>query len=207
MDALARGETDLRPGRDSVGSPVGVYGHVRFIIDLLIRQGVIHTDQHVAAAAVDYILGLVPVEMVRGILALSEVQQFLGIHLGVLVRHLAVAVPDGDERKADLVKITEAVVGNIPAEHAVAHLVILMADVLPLLRREAAERRQIALILCAHCLQLFQRLVYLTAFHICPSEIVVVLIIDVYDDIAMCSVCQENPHVILSNLHIEILLK
>ena len=28
-----------------------------------------------------------------------------------------------------------------------------------------------------------------------------------YDDIAMCSVCQENPHVILSNLHIELLLK
>ena len=97
MDALARGETDLRPGRDSVSPPVGVYGHIRFIVDLLIRQGVIHTDQHVAAAAVYNILGLVPMEMVRGILALSQVQQLFSVHLGVLVSHLAVAVPDGDK--------------------------------------------------------------------------------------------------------------
>ena len=67
MDALAGGQADLRPGVDGVGAPIGVDGDVGLIVDLLVRQGVIDADQDVAAAAVDDVLGLVPVEVVGGV--------------------------------------------------------------------------------------------------------------------------------------------
>ena len=80
---------------------------------------------------------------------------------------IAVAVADGDEGKAHLVKVAHAVVGDIPAQHTVANLVILMADLLPLLRREMAEGRQIAVVFFAHCLQFPEGFVDLGAFHEC----------------------------------------
>ena len=126
VDALARGQADLRAGRDGICLAVAVDGHVGDLVDGLIGQAVVDADAHVAAAAVDNVLGLVPVEMVRGILPFLHVEQLLGVDLWILVRHLAVAVADGDEREADLVKIAETVVGNIPAEHAVAHLVVFV---------------------------------------------------------------------------------
>ena len=81
-----------------------VDGDVAFIVDLLVGQGVIDPDQHIAAAAVDDVLGLVPVEMVWGILPFLHVEQLLGVDLRILVLHGAIAVADGDEREADLSK-------------------------------------------------------------------------------------------------------
>ena len=65
--------------------------------------------------------------MVRGILAFLHVEQLLGVDLRILVLHGAIAVADGDEREADLVKIAETVVGNIPAEHTVTDFVIFVS--------------------------------------------------------------------------------
>ena len=67
VDAFAGGEADLRAGGDGVGVPVGVDRHVGLVVDLLVREGVVDADEDVAAAAVDDVLGLVPVEVVRGV--------------------------------------------------------------------------------------------------------------------------------------------
>ena len=129
-------------------------GHVGDFVDGLVGQAVVDADEHVAAAAVDDVLGLVPVEMVRGILAFLHVEQLFRIDLRILVLHGAIAVADGDEREADLVEITETVVRDVPAEHAVADLIVFVSDGLPLFRRKIAERRQIAVLLPAHGLEL-----------------------------------------------------
>ena len=159
VDALARGQTDLRAGRDGICLAVAVDGHVGDLVDGLIGQAVVDADEHVAAAAVDDVLGLVPVEMVWGILPFLHVEQLLGVDLRILVLHGAIAVADGDEREADLVEITETVVRDVPAEHAVAHLVVFVALGLPLLGREAAERRQVAMLPRAHGFELLERFV------------------------------------------------
>ena len=65
VDALPRGQTDLAPRRDGVGSPVGVNRDVRLVVDGLVRQAVVDADQDIAAAAVDNVFGLVPVEVIR----------------------------------------------------------------------------------------------------------------------------------------------
>ena len=139
--------------------------HVGFIINFFIGKRIVDPDQHVTAAAVDDVLGLIPVEVVGGVLALLEVQQLFRVDLGILVRHGAVAVADGNQGKAELVEIPKAVVGDIPAQHAVPDFIILVSDFLPLLRSEMAEGRQIAVLLLAHGLQLFQRFVDLRTFH------------------------------------------
>ena len=159
VDALARGQADLRAGRDGIGLAVAVDSHVGDFVDGLVGQAVVDADEHVAAAAVDDVLGLVPVEMVRGILAFLHVEQLFRIDLRILVLHGAIAVADGDEREANLVEITETVVRDVPAEHAVAHLVVFVALGLPLLGRKIAERRQIAMLLPAHGLKLLERFV------------------------------------------------
>ena len=66
-----------------------------------------------------------------------------------------VAVADGDERKSHLVKITHAVVSNIPTQHAITDLIVLMAGFFPVLRCHMAERRQITAVFGAHGLQFF----------------------------------------------------
>ena len=71
--------------------------HVGDFVDGLVGQAVVDADEHVAAAAVDDVLGLVPVEMVRGILPFLHVEQLLGVDLRILVLHGAIAVADGDE--------------------------------------------------------------------------------------------------------------
>ena len=81
------------------------------------------------------------------------------VDLGVLAGHGPVAVADGDEGKTEAVKISLAVVGDIPAQHTVPHLVVLVTQFPPLLRGEMAEGRQGKGIFGAHGLQLLQRLI------------------------------------------------
>ena len=104
-------------------------------------------------------------EMVGGILTLFQIQQFFCIDLGVLFFHSPVAVADGDKRKAELIKVAQAVVGDIPAQHAISHFVIFVTGRLPIFRGHMAEGRQIAMVLFAHSLQLFQSLVHFRSFH------------------------------------------
>ena len=137
---------------------------LRLLVQLLIRGGVIHPDEHVAAAPVDDILHLGPVEVHGGVLFLLDVQQLLCIGLGVLV-HLQVAVADGDERETHLIKVAHAVVGDVPTQHIVPNLIVVVALFLPLLRSKVTEGWQGEAVLLHHLLHLFQSGVNLTAFH------------------------------------------
>ena len=165
VDGFARSQAHHTAGRDGVSTAVGMDGDVGFVVNFFVGQAVVHLNQHIAAAHIDDILGFVPVEMVGRILALFQVQQLFGVDLGVLVAHLLVAVAQGNQGEAHLVKVTQTVVGDVPAQHAVADFVILMADFLPLFRSEMAERRQLAAVLFAHSLQLFQCFVDFGSFH------------------------------------------
>lgn len=160
MDALARCELHLRPGRDSISSAIAMDSHVGFTVDGLVRQAVVNANEDVSAATVDDVLGLVPVEMIRGILPLLYIEQLLGVDLRILVLHRAVAVADGDERHTDLVKIAEAVIGDVPAEHTVADFVIFVSLGFPFFRCKVAERWKIAVLLRTHGFQFLQSLVY-----------------------------------------------
>ena len=170
-NALARGQPDLGTGGDGIGPAIGMNGHVAFVVDGLIRLGIVHPDQHISAAPVDDILGFIPVEVVGGILALLQVQQLLGVDLGILFLHGLAAVADGDEGKTDFVEISLAVIRNVPAQAAVPDLVVFVALRLPLLRGEVAEGRQIAAVFLAHGLQLTKSLVDFGTFHGCLSFI------------------------------------
>ena len=154
MDAFTRRELYLRPGRNGVGSAVAVDSHVGFFANGLVGQAVVDADEDIAAA-VDDVLGLVPMEMIWGILSLFHVQQLLGVDLWILVGHFAVAVADRDERHTNLVEIAKAVIGNVPAEHTVADFIVFMPLGFPFFRREVAERRQEAMLACAHSFEFF----------------------------------------------------
>ena len=93
--------------------------------------------------------------MVWGILSLFHVQQLFGVDLWILVGHFAVAVADRDERHTNLVKVAEAVIGNIPAEHTVADFVVFVSFCPPFFGRKIAERRQVAMLACAHGFKFF----------------------------------------------------
>ena len=93
--------------------------------------------------------------MIWGILSLFHVQQLLGVDLWILVGHFAVAVADRDERHTNLVEIAKAVIGNVPAEHTVADFIVFMPLGFPFFRREVAERRQEAMLACAHSFEFF----------------------------------------------------
>ena len=158
MDAFARRELHLRPGGHCVGPAVAVDGHIGFLVNGLVGQTVVDADQNIAAAAIDNVLGLVPMEMIWGILSLFHIEQLFGVDLRILVLHRTIAVADRDERHADLVKVAETVVRNVPTKHTVADFVVFMPLVtlfLPLLRGKIAERRQVAMLACAHGFQLF----------------------------------------------------
>lgn len=88
-------------------------------------------------------------------MSLFHVQQLLGVDLRIFVRHFTVAVADRDERHTNLVKVAETVIGDVPAEHTVAHLVVFMPLGLPFFGREVAERRQEAMLACAHSFEFF----------------------------------------------------
>ena len=164
-NGLTRGKTNLGAGGNGIGTAVGVDSDVGFVVDRLIGIGIVDPDQNVAATTIDDVLGLVPVEMVGGILALFQVQELLSINLGVLVLHLLMAVANGDQGEAHLLEITHAIVGNVPAQAAIPDFVILMALGFPLFRSEMAEWRQIAVILLANSFQFLQSLVNFRTLH------------------------------------------
>ena len=139
--------------------------NVRFIVDGLVLFGIVHANEYVAAAAVDDILGLEPVEVVGGILSFFQKQELFGVDLGVLVRKFAVSVADGNEREAQFVEFSLTVVSDVPAEHAFADLVIFMSLALPFVGSKAAERRQVAVIFFAHRFQLAKSLVDFRTLH------------------------------------------
>ena len=155
MDALARRQARPCPGWDCVCPAVTVNRHVRYFVDGLIGQTVVYANQDVRAAAVDDVLSFEPVEVIRGHLALFQIQQLLRVDLRIFFRLRAAAVADGDKREPEFVKVTEAVISNIPAEHTVADFIVLVTRFLPLLRDKIAERRQIALVFRAHGFKFF----------------------------------------------------
>ena len=155
MDALARRQARPCPGWDCVCPAVTVNRHVRYFVDGLIGQTVVYANQDVRAAAVDDVLSFEPVEVIRGHLALFQIQQLLRVDLRIFFRLRAAAVADGDKREPEFVKVTVAVISNIPAEHTVADFIVLVTLFLPLLRGKIAERRQIALVFRAHGFKFF----------------------------------------------------
>ena len=165
MDALARRQARPCPGWDCVCPAVTVNRHVRYFVDGLIGQTVVYANQDVRAAAVDDVLSFEPVEVIRGHLALFQIQQLLRVDLRIFFRLRAAAVADGDKREPEFVKVTEAVISNIPAEHTVADFVVFMPLGFPLFGREIAERRQVAVLQCARGFKLLQSLVDLRTFH------------------------------------------
>ena len=114
-DGFTRSQTDLGSCGNRISTTIRMDGNVGFIVDRFIGIGVIDPDQYIAAASVDDILGLEPMEMVRRILAFFQVQQLFRINLGILVGHLLMTVADRNERESHLVKVTHTVVGDIPA--------------------------------------------------------------------------------------------
>ena len=158
-------QTDLRSGRNGIAFTVGVDFHVRFIIDFFVWKTIVDADQYVAAAAVDDVLGLEPMEMIRCVLPFLQVQQLFRIDLRILVRHGTISVADRDKRKTKVVKVALPIIRDVPAEHAIAYFIIFVPLAFPFLRRKMAKRRQVAMLLCAHSLELFQRFVDLTALH------------------------------------------
>ena len=155
MDALARRQARPCPGWDCVCPAVTVNRHVRYFVDGLIGQTVVYANQDVRAAAVDDVFSFEPAEVIRGHLALFQIQQLLRVDLRIFFRLRAAAVADGDKRESEFVKVTEAVISNIPAEHTVADFIVLVTLFLPLLRGKIAERRQIALVFRAHGFKFF----------------------------------------------------
>ena len=168
VDALARGEPDLGSCRNRVSVPIGVDSDVGVVVDFLIRQGIVHPDQHVPAAPVDDVLRLVPVEVVGGVLAFLQVKELFRVHLGVLVRQGAVPVADGDEGEAKVVEVPLAVISNVPAQHTLPHLIVLVPLGLPFLRGEVAERGQGETVLGAHGFQFLQSLIDFRTLHVLP---------------------------------------
>ena len=92
-----------------------------------------------SAATINDVLTLEYVVMIWGGLAIAEHQKLLGIDL-LIFGVVLVPVPDCYQTESDLVKITQAEIGNVPSKHVVPDLVILMVLVFPLLRSPVAER-------------------------------------------------------------------
>ena len=165
MDAFARRQADLRARRDRYEAAVARDGDVRRPVHAFVRPRQVDPDQQGPAAAVDDVLRLEPVEMPRRVLSFLQVQQFFRVDFRVAVRHGAVAVADRDQGKADAVKITLAVVGDVPAQAAVADLVVFMPFPAPFLRGKMTERGQIAVLPRAHGFHFPDGPVDLRTFH------------------------------------------
>ena len=140
-------------------------GDVGLIVNGLVGVGIVNTDQDVAAAPVDDVLGLVPMEMIGRILALLQVQELLRIDLGIFLLHLLMAVPDGNQGEAHLLKIAHAVVGDVPAQAAIPDFVIFVALGFPFFGSKMAEGGQIAVIFLTNRFQFLQSLVDLRPLH------------------------------------------
>ena len=75
-------------------------------------------------------------------------------------------IADGNQREAHLIKVTHAIVSNVPAQAAVPNFVVFVSLGFPLFRGKMAEGRQIAMIFLAHGFQLAQSLINFRTFHL-----------------------------------------
>ena len=120
------------PGGDGIGAAVGMDGDVGDIVDLLVGQGVVHANQHIAAAPVDDVLHLVPVEVDRGSLPFADDHDLFAVGFAVACR---IAVADREEGEPLFGEAPLAEVGHVPSQGVVADLAALVAAFFPLLRR------------------------------------------------------------------------
>lgn len=139
-DALAHVHLHALARRNLIGAAVLVDGH-RGVQHLAVGAGIVALEHQRAAAAVDDVLHLLPVEMVGRDLSLLGDEQLLRIGLDV-PGIIEVAVAQGDHQQADLVEIAAAEVGDVPAEHVVLDLVVLAVLALPVLHGPGDEGRQ-----------------------------------------------------------------
>ena len=75
-------------------------------------------------------------------------------------------IADGNQREAHLIKVTHAVVGNVPAQAAVQNFVVFVALGFPLFRGKMAEGGQLTIVLFTHGFQLTQSFVNFRTFHL-----------------------------------------
>ncbi len=171
VDALPRRQADQGARGNGEFAAVAIQRHGVLVVDAFVGQGVVDPDEAHAAAPVDDVLGLEPVEVVGRVLTLLQVQELFGVDHGIFVGHGPVAVADGDEAQSQLVEVVLAVVGDVPAQLAVPDLIVLVALGLPFLRREVAEGRQVAVLPDAHGLHFLQCSVDLGSLHVRSSPV------------------------------------
>ena len=164
---LAGFQDDLLTGVDIVAAAVLADENVG-IRKRVVGIRVVKLEDDVTAAAVDNVFHLVPVVVVRAVLAVQNHADLLRVALCVLV-HMYVAVADGDQREALFVIVAVAEVGNVPAESVVSDLIVLMALALPILRREFQKIGHLKFVLFQHRFKFLDDRIDFRPFHIfCP---------------------------------------
>ena len=117
--------------------------------------GIVYTDQHIAATPVDDVFHLIPVKMHGSHLTFFDIQKLLRIRLRILVFLLRISISQCDQRKSHFVKPPQTIICDIPSQHIVPDLIILMVHALPLLRCQIAKWRQRDPVLPDHGFHLF----------------------------------------------------
>ena len=95
---------------------------------LLVLVGIVEFDDEIAAATVDDVLHLRPVEVHRRLLTFLDNHDFLGVRFLV---NAVPAVADGEEEEAAAQEVAGAEVGDVPAEHAFRNVPSLVLICLP----------------------------------------------------------------------------
>lgn len=139
MCALARSQSALGTCRYRICTVICMYLYIGSVIDLIIEQVVIDSDQNITAASINDVFCFVPMEMIGRLLSHFQIQQLFRIDLWVLVCHGSIAVANGNKRKTKFVKVPHAVVSDSPPQHAVSDFVLFMTNRLPQFRSIMAE--------------------------------------------------------------------
>ncbi len=139
-DAFAHVYLDALASGHDIGAAILVDGDRR-IQHFAVLAGVVALDNQRAAAAIDDVLHLLPVEVIGRHLIFFRNQQLFGIGLFIL-GVVEVAVAQGDHQQAALVEIAAAKVGDVPTEHVFLDLVVFAVLVLPFVHGPGDEGRQ-----------------------------------------------------------------
>ena len=145
----------LCTSRNDLNFSIDMYGNIAFFIDFFIRKGIIYTDQNISAASVDDVFHLIPVEMIQCILSFFQIKEFLCIRFLIFIFHFNISVTNSKQGKSIFIKISHAVVGNIPSKHVITDFIKLMAFCFPFFRSEICKFRKIILMICNHFFQFF----------------------------------------------------
>ena len=113
--------------------------------EILLLVRIVDLDEQVAAAAVDDVLHLAPMEVIGRDLPFLDDQQLLGVGLHVLHLVIEVAVAEREHEEPDLLVVARTEVRDVPAEHVVADLVVVVSLRRPVRRTPVRERRQLKL--------------------------------------------------------------